>query len=118
MHKTFGQIIASVPRDYDLIVIEEERIPLVESMTKDYEMWLMITGALIIFFLIFAGVILYRTACEWKRRRIAELEEMYGQPGYKGWNLIRLKKEERRLEMEAIAGEKNFLKKVEPKMLV
>lgn len=118
MHETFRQIIASMPRDYDLIVIEEEKIPLVESMTKDYEIWLAVTGALIVFFLILAGVILYRTACQWKRRRITELEELYGQPGYKGWNLMRLSREIGRLEMEAVAGEKNFLKKSEPKMIV
>ena len=108
MHKTFGQIIASIPRDYDLVVIEEEKIPLVESMTRDYEIWLIVTGGLIIFFLIFAGVILYGTACQWKRRRITELEEMYGQQGYKGWNLLRLKREISRMEMEAIANEKIF----------
>lgn len=118
MHRNVGQIIASIPRDYDLIVIEEEKIPLVASMTKDYEIWLVVTGGLIGFFLLLAGAILYATACQWKRRRIAELEEMYGQQGYMGWNLLRLKREVGRMEMEAVASEKNFLKKVEPKMVV
>ncbi len=118
MHRKVGQIIASIPKEYDLIVIEEEKIPLVASITKDYEIWLAVTGALIVFFLLFACLILYATACQWKRRRITELEEMYGQQGYKGWNLIRLKREVDHLEMEAVAAEKNFWKKVEPKMVV
>lgn len=118
MHRKVGQIIASIPKDYDLIVIEEEKIPLVASMTKNYEVWLTVTGALIMFFLLLAGAILYVTACQWERRRITELEEMYGQQGYTGWNLIRLKREIDRLEMEAVATEKIFLKKVGPKMVV
>lgn len=113
MHGIFGEIIASMPRDYEWIVIEEEKIPLVASMTKDYEMWITITGVLIIFFLVLIALSIYGTACEWKRRRLMELEERYGHQGYEGWNLIRLRREVSRLEMETIESEKS-----EPKMVV
>ncbi len=102
MHGKFWQIITSVPTGYDLIVIEEEKIPLVASVTKDYELWLAVTGGLIAFLLFWVAVIVYAAACDWKRGRVAELEQLNGQIGYKGWNILRLRREINRLEMEVI----------------
>ena len=105
MHRTLRQIIASIQTSYDLIVIEEEKIPLVASITRDYEVWLTVTWALIIFFVMLAVLMVYGNTCNWKKQRIAELEERYGQEGYKGWNLVKLRREESRLEMEAVAAQ-------------
>ena len=100
MHRTLRQIIASIQTSYDLIGMEEEKIPLVASITKDYEVWLLVTSGLIAFFLMLAVFAFYGAACDLKRCRVQELEATYGQNGYKGWNLMRLRRKISRLEME------------------
>ena len=117
MRRALGLILAKLPKNYELIVIEEGKIPLAASVTDNYQIWIFVKVVLLFFLLLLAISILYTSACQRKRCRIAVLEKRYGQQGYRGWNLVRLGREIDRMELEAVTAEKN-LKKVEPKTMV
>ena len=110
MHKMCELILFSVPKNYNLVVIEDGRIPLVETLAGDSQMWLQAAGMLVAVIMLITMIFLYITACEWTQRRIRELEARYEQRGYKGWNFVRLTREVGRLEMEAVSRERLFQK--------
>lgn len=81
-----------------MITIEENKVPLVQSMTSDYDNWLVVTSAMILVIGIVYIVGSYIQLCAGKKRRVKELSEFYGVDGYTGWNIFRLRAEVRRLE--------------------
>ena len=82
-----------------MINIEEKKVPLVQSMTSNYEGWFVGTVSLMLGIVIVYMLGTYIQMCMIKRQRIKELSEFLCMEGYTGWNIFRLRKEIRRLEL-------------------
>lgn len=81
-----------------MITIEENKVPLVQSMTSNYDIWLATTIVMILVIGIVYILGSYIQLCTGKRKRLKELSRFYGVECYIGWNLFRLREEVRRLE--------------------
>lgn len=81
-----------------MVNIEENKVPLVQSMTSYYDNWLMVTGIMIIVITMVYILGSYIQLCIGKRRKLKELSEFYGVTCYSGWNIFRLRREIQRLE--------------------
>ncbi len=84
-----------------MINIEESKVPLVQSMTSNYDSWLLITGVLIIVIGIVYMLGSYIQLCAAKRQKVREYSAFYCVECYMGWNIFRLREEVRRLEWGA-----------------
>lgn len=81
-------------RDYSLIVIEENPVPLSASVSEGY---FDVTFATMTFVLILAVIVVYLCYCCGYRARIREL--MQEEAAYMGWNPVRLRITAQELEM-------------------
>lgn len=87
-------------QDYQLIVIENEKVPLAAGPgTADSGFWLILAVMLAVVVLL--SLWFYLTRCRGYRKRIRELDPGGGE--YRGWNVIRLERTVTELELD-LAG--------------
>lgn len=85
-------------QDYQLIVIENEQIPLAAGpVTAGGSFWL--TLAVMLAVLVLLSLWFYLTRCRGYRKRIRQLDP--GGREYRGWNVMRLERTVTELELAA-----------------
>lgn len=92
--------------NYEIVILEEENIPLASGINSSSNVFSYV-GILLIIFMALLAICVYAFHCRVKRRRVLLLSKRYQKEAYTGWNIGNLNKEIMRLELEAVTEEEN-----------
>lgn len=93
---------------YEIMVIEQEQVPLAGKMAQHTDLWLFATVSIVA--IIFVGCLsfVYFQMCKRYQERLDTIYEQYNMNGYRGCNLFQLRQvlgrvEDELLDMQEIA---------------
>ena len=94
--------------DYEIIILEEENIPLSSGINNNSNVFSSV-ALLLVIFLVALATCVYAFHCRVKRRRVLLLSQRYQKDAYAGWNIGHLNKEIMRLELEAVTEKEKIV---------
>jgi len=93
---------------YEIMIIEQEQVPLAGRISHHTDVWLFATIAIIATILVGTACFIYFQICRRYQERLDAIYKQYGMNGYRGCNLYQLRQvlgriEEEILDMQEIA---------------